>query len=289
MEINKLRYFNLVYELKSIRKAADFLKMSPGSLSKSIKNLEIELDINLFTPDGRNIIPTNEAHKIYQQSLNLVLKTEDFINNIKNKTSPKKSIRISSWAVFNSYLIPSFINENSQYEYEILTKVPGQLEKSILQDQTNIGITYAPITMQGLEYLKIASFKFNTYGVKKFQKIPFKKWPFAIPISKPKGSIVQIEGLDNWPSEIERNIPFKLQSLESALILATQGTAVVHCPEFIIKKRNQFLKEKFKLHQLHFSSQYKPKKLDIFIVIKKGQIENQIIKKLAKEIRINCN
>jgi len=289
MEINKLRYFNLVYELKSIRKAAEFLKMSPGSLSKSIKSLEAELNVELFTPDGRNIIPTNEAQRIYQQSLSLVLQTEDFVNNIKNKTQPKKSIRITSWAVFNSYLIPSFIDQNPEYEYEILTKVPGKLEESILQSQADIGITYAPVTMPGLEYLKIASFKFNIYGAKKFQKIPFEDWPFAIPISKPKGSIIPIKGLDNWPSEIERNIPFNMQSLESALILATQGTAVVHCPEFIIKKRNHFLKEKFKLHQLYSSFQYKSKKLDIFIVIKKGQIENRVIKKLAKEIRINCS
>ena len=82
MEINKVIYFSRVYELKSIRKAADVIGMSSGSLSKSIKSLENELDLKLFIPDGRNIIPTDDVHRIYEKSQSLIHAYQAFVLQI---------------------------------------------------------------------------------------------------------------------------------------------------------------------------------------------------------------
>jgi len=48
MSPRQLEYFLEVYNYKSIKKAADKLIVSPQAISKTIKEIEIELNVKLF-------------------------------------------------------------------------------------------------------------------------------------------------------------------------------------------------------------------------------------------------
>ncbi len=288
MEINKIKYFISVYELGSMRKAAEFIKMSSGSLSKSIKSLEDELGVKLFVPDGRNIRPTEEATTVYRNSRDLIEKYNHFFDSLKERKVAEKVIRIASWEVFSTYLISRFCQDeinHSNLSLEVLERPPESLEEAILNNEVDIGITYAPIAHPNLEYLKITKFNFNIFGNNKYNKIDSISWPFAVPILKIKNSLLDVKALDHWPEEINRSIKYKFEMLETALETSRLGLSVIHCPDFIIKLQNQMLKKEYQIEKLEIKKYQKHQSLDVIIVIRKGFPENKIVKKLAKALR----
>lgn len=63
MRLEQLQYFQKIAELRSIRRAAEELYLTPQSLSKSVMQLEEELGVTLYsrtrtgiclTPEGRD-------------------------------------------------------------------------------------------------------------------------------------------------------------------------------------------------------------------------------------------
>ena len=74
-----------VYELKSISKTAEELYVSQPSVSYSIKELEKQLEVNLFNRKAKGVEPTLEAEKLYyyiSNALNIIHIGESKINAI---------------------------------------------------------------------------------------------------------------------------------------------------------------------------------------------------------------
>ena len=64
MTFNQLRYFLEVYSFKSIKKAAEKIHVSTQGLSKTIIQLENELENELFERKGSALIPTTYADEL---------------------------------------------------------------------------------------------------------------------------------------------------------------------------------------------------------------------------------
>jgi DNA-binding transcriptional LysR family regulator len=58
MDVRKLRHFLAVYQHASIRKAAELLLLTQPALSKSIRQLEMELGVELFERTPLGVVPT---------------------------------------------------------------------------------------------------------------------------------------------------------------------------------------------------------------------------------------
>lgn len=291
MEINKIKYFRAIYETGSMRKAAELMKMSPGSLSKSMKSLEEELEIKLFIPNGRNIIPTEEATQVYLQSQNLLNEYENFLQNSQPKKQEKQIIKIGSWEIFTTYFMGRFCRDeihSSKDIIEVLEKTPGELEKALLAGEIDMGVTYAPIAHPKLELLKIGQFHFGIYGNKSYHDTPLKNLPFAIPITKTGASLVDIKDLDHWPISQPRQVKYRFETLEAALETSRLGLSVIHCPHFIANLQNESLKKSYQLTLLEANDSLHTYPLDIFITLRKTTQESNMVKKLAKAIRVYC-
>lgn len=72
MTLNQITYFVQVAKLENYRQAADQLHVSQPSLSRSIANLEEELQIDLFEKQGRGVVLT-KAGKLFLESANRIL------------------------------------------------------------------------------------------------------------------------------------------------------------------------------------------------------------------------
>ena len=71
--LEKLETFKIVYETQNFSKAAELLFVSQPTVSAHIKQLEEELNTQLFIRNGRmNILATPQAHLLYQRGLNLL-------------------------------------------------------------------------------------------------------------------------------------------------------------------------------------------------------------------------
>lgn len=72
MTLNQLQYFQKVAELQHFRQAAEALKISQPSLSRSMALLEDELNLMLFEHQGRNIVLTKSG-RIFLEHVNRIL------------------------------------------------------------------------------------------------------------------------------------------------------------------------------------------------------------------------
>ena len=65
MELKQLEYFKLLYEMRNITKTAEKLYLSRPNLSLSIKHLENELGVPLFTRGKDGVVPTEYGEILY--------------------------------------------------------------------------------------------------------------------------------------------------------------------------------------------------------------------------------
>ncbi|WP_019412924.1 LysR family transcriptional regulator [Paenisporosarcina sp. TG20] len=76
MNITQLQYLVDVGELGSFTEAAKKSRMTVPTISISISQLEIELDVVLFSRSRKGVVPTNEGKKVIQHAIS-ILKSVD--------------------------------------------------------------------------------------------------------------------------------------------------------------------------------------------------------------------
>ncbi|MDV7720014.1 LysR family transcriptional regulator [Pediococcus ethanolidurans] len=113
MNLTHLRYFSVVASQQSITKAAELLFVSQSAVSKTIKQLESELNVKLFDRIGRTI-KLNRAGKLFysyvSDSLNLLDRGVSAVSGgIQTSEQP-----ISILFEVGSTLIPQIVNRIQQ-------------------------------------------------------------------------------------------------------------------------------------------------------------------------------
>lgn len=92
MSPRQLLYFMEVYKLKSITKAAEVLMISTQGLSKTIINLEIELNLKLFVRNGNILIPTQNSELLLPHAQRIL----DSYNQIESLAHGHYHLKICS-------------------------------------------------------------------------------------------------------------------------------------------------------------------------------------------------
>ncbi|EAC2994013.1 LysR family transcriptional regulator [Listeria monocytogenes] len=85
MDIENMKAFNKVAELKSISAAANELHHLQSNMSNKIKNIEKQFRTQLFFRHSNGVEPTKEGEKIYQQFKKMILLWEETIDIINNE------------------------------------------------------------------------------------------------------------------------------------------------------------------------------------------------------------
>lgn len=285
METNRIRQFCVVAELENLRKAAEILNMTHGALSKSMQVLSAELGITLFYKVGRGISLTDEGKVFYKkstiflESVNMLLAKDD----IKNK-----SLSIGSFEVFTTHFFAQMVaTEFTDTKFCLKEYMPGELEKAILDNQVDFGITYELIPTKGVDAFHIATCEMGLFGkASLMNKYDIHSVPFVAPIIPIKSMISGVKGLDGWPDDkISRNRFFEVDMLETALQLSSRGKAVGLYPKFLINIYNSMLLPKYQLEELSLPSKAKGIKRKIYLLIKQGKEESSEVKKISRIIR----
>lgn len=113
IDLNLYNIFMKVYELKSISKAAEELYVSQPSISYSIKELEKQLDVNLFNRRPKGVDPTLEAEKLYyyiSNALNIIHIGESKVceSNVEQELVIKIGVRTHVCICFLAKYIEKF-------------------------------------------------------------------------------------------------------------------------------------------------------------------------------------
>lgn len=112
MNLNQLRYFKILADIKHYTRAAEILGISQPSLSYGIKQLENELGFALFEKSGRNI-KLSDAGKSF---LDYLIESEEImttgIKSIKKQTDVyNRTLDIAYIAPLASKFIPTIVSE----------------------------------------------------------------------------------------------------------------------------------------------------------------------------------
>ncbi len=242
MEIKRIRHFRTVVEAGGLSKAAGLLHLTPGALSKSIRQLEQETGRELFRRTARKLLLTDSGTQLYHASESLVAEHTRLLRSLDEAPQSRGALlRIASFEVFTTHTLAAVVADGlSHLSLRILELPVRRISEAVADREADLGITYAPYPQRGLEFSRIGEATFRIFArTGEFDKTEFADLPFAIPTTVVDGSTAGLLGIDGWPYEqISRQVRYELTSLESALALARRGCCVVFIPSFVAAVHN---------------------------------------------------
>jgi len=117
MDFRTLRYFISVYEELSLSSAAKRCFIAQPSISAAIKQLEEELDRQLFIRHARGVSPTQAGKELYPYAQKVMSDIQN-LQNLFAEKSPSLPLRIGLMPFLSGVLVGTIIKE-------LLEKVPG--------------------------------------------------------------------------------------------------------------------------------------------------------------------
>ena len=88
MDLKQLQYFVVSVDSGSLKKAAKVLYTSQPHISKTIKSLEAELQVELLTRKYRGVEVTEEGRKVYEYACRILVEAGR-IQNVRGSQAPK--------------------------------------------------------------------------------------------------------------------------------------------------------------------------------------------------------
>ncbi len=149
MELRHLRYFTALAERLNFTHAARDVFVTQSTLSHQIKQLEDELATRLFERKGKQVTLTQDG-EIFLASAQRALREIDMgIVNLRNSSAAiTETIAIVATHTFHQTLIPAcvsaFLKKNPSVRATIEERSAEDIEKGLLNDTIDIGITSAP-------------------------------------------------------------------------------------------------------------------------------------------------
>ena len=141
LETRQMLAFNELAKLGSFTKVADKLGLTQSAVSHTIKNLEKQLDVNLFQRLGKNVTLTIEGELLLTFSDQIIKQIKSAQDGIQNAKRPGYGrLRIGATVCISQYLLPSILREVRKifpnYQIKVITedtkKLISLLEKGEL-------------------------------------------------------------------------------------------------------------------------------------------------------------
>lgn len=282
MNTDLILQFRMVLEAGTIARASEQLHMTPGALSRAMKRLEEELGCRLFTPAGRNIVPTREAKTFYVSSGQVLQAIENAKKAIKQKEPLVSELKVATFEVFSTHFMAWMIEQQTiPFPVTLIEAVPGQIEKRILEGQVDYGLTYMPELHPDLDHCALGEMPLGVFVARKARS---KELPFVAPITELGIHHLPVQSLDGWPADAPRDIQFRFEMLETALDLVSRGRARILCPKFLVAIENERLNEEHKMVELE--QKLRLPKLKVYAIKRKSDSEGDFFKKICKAVRM---
>lgn len=155
MELNQLRFFKTVAELENFSEASNVLFVSQPALSKSIKNLEEELGINLFERIGKKV-KLNDAGKAILPDVAQILSDIDTLEKKAQNLKEQKSISIYSPVLnFLLFIIPDLCINFEDLNIDYVYKHKETVFNLLWHNEADIIITNEPIINEKVNCTKL--------------------------------------------------------------------------------------------------------------------------------------
>ena len=155
MDFRQLRNIVMLAECRSFSKAATRLNISQPALSVSVRNLEREVDAQLFVRNREEVVPTGLGVEflVYARSaLREIEKAQELVGNTRSART--RTIRFGVNSIISKpialVVIPKFVEEypSVRMEIEIMTGPIEEAYANITSARWDFGIELAPPTIE---------------------------------------------------------------------------------------------------------------------------------------------
>lgn len=160
MDIKDITYFLKIAEHENISKAAEELHISQPPLSRQLKKLEEELQVELFTRESGRLRLTDAGYFFKQHAqeiISLVEKTKQQIEENFNGMTGK--IRIGTIETLSAEKLPKWIAEFHEIypgiTYHIFNNNSDEIIRMIDKGLLDIGIVREPVNSQYFERIRL--------------------------------------------------------------------------------------------------------------------------------------
>ncbi|MCK7487635.1 MAG: LysR family transcriptional regulator [Bacillus subtilis] len=106
MNIEHLRYFKTIVDLKSISKAALELHLTQSALSQVVQSLETDLQCELLERSNRGVLTTRFGAELYRYCATIVDSFESMVSHLRQMKSEALEVRIKHCCSLNNDLLP---------------------------------------------------------------------------------------------------------------------------------------------------------------------------------------
>lgn len=238
MDFARIRSFHAVVETGGVRQAAEQLHVSAASVSRAVKQLEHELGRSLFVQAGRGLELTADgriAAQWAQGVLDQLARVEGLFLQ-----QDEVAVRIGTFEFFMTQAM-TLLADVVPTPFSVRDLAPDDLERALLEDVVDIGITVRPYPRDGVEHHPAGSFHMGVYArADRFSGLDALSTPFAIPLDPVADSPLFARAQDGWPDETyPRHALFHVDSLEGGLELCRSGRAAAFLPDFVVHLHNR--------------------------------------------------
>jgi molybdenum-dependent DNA-binding transcriptional regulator ModE len=159
MEIREIEYFKTIAEEKSLSLAAKKLNITQPPLSRALKKIEEELNVELFKR-GKTLEITQEGKTLYEYSISLLSYYDEMIKSVTNISSiHNKTIRLG---IISSYysnvfknVMTSFIKNHKDVIFNIKVGNTYQLIDMLDKGIIDLILIRTPFNIQNINSIKI--------------------------------------------------------------------------------------------------------------------------------------
>ena len=291
MDLTRLRYFIVVAETPSLRKAAELLHLSPAAVSKAMRQLQNETGLTLLREEGRRIRVTEAGTRLAERARDLVARADRLAEGIDRKEPDDETLRLGSFEVFTTYFLARAAARLFPQAAILAREVgPGDLERALVARQIDLGVTYLPVPTAGLDHVRVATVRMGIFARRgAFTKTPFERIPFAIPVLPLSGVPTRVEGLDGWPEHrLPRRVAYRVTLMETALALCREGLAAVYLPAFVARLHDEALSPSRRLEELSLPTGLGDSRHPVYLISRRDEPERAWARRLARALREEC-
>lgn len=142
MQIDSLKYFTQVADLKSISKVASTCHISQPALSQQLAKLESELGVNLFNRSNRGVEITDKGEIVYSYAKRILDSYSALVDEIGTLERHKKAINITVGGISGNFILSNISKDIIKlfegYEVNINNYWYNDHQVSILQNKADI-------------------------------------------------------------------------------------------------------------------------------------------------------
>ncbi len=260
MDFDRLRYYCVVAETGSLRRASEILRISPPALSKALRILESECGQRLLVPSGRGIAVTDEGRAFAARARTLLADLRALHGKHGNAAGQGRTasgvemprpLRLGSIEVFSTYVVGPLVQGCLPVNKPLVLHelVAGHLERALIEREVDIGITYVAVPSAEITHVEVAMTEMGIFCRRDvFRDCPFSELPFAAPVTPLSGAPDRIRGLDGWPGDaVPRLVRYEVTLMESALELCRQGLAAAFLPRYVARLHNERVREELRM------------------------------------------